>query len=73
MDVKDLKLHIINRIIETEDPDLLQTILKILELNTPASALSEVAESLSKKLKNNSENQHIQILQQDINDVFEIK
>ncbi len=73
MDVKDLKLDIINRVLLTDDAALLQTIFKILELNIPESALSEVSESTSNKSKNELENLNIQTLQEDINAIFEIK
>lgn len=36
MDLKTLKLQIINRIIETKDPALLQTIAKVLDLQQEA-------------------------------------
>lgn len=71
MDVKDLKLNIINQIIATEDVNLLQTIFKLLELNTTEAALSELAGM--QQQQSNVTDVVIQSLQQDINAIFEIK
>ena len=70
MDVKDLKLNIINQVIATEDVNLLQTIFKLLELNTTEAALSELA---GMPQQSNVTDAAIQSLQQDINAIFEIK
>ncbi|MFN7116476.1 MAG: hypothetical protein ACK4TA_06720 [Saprospiraceae bacterium] len=70
MDVKDLKLNIINQVIATEDVNLLQTIFKLLELNTTEAALSELA---GMQQQSNITDAAIQSLQQDINAIFEIK
>lgn len=70
MDVKDLKLNIINQIIATEDVNLLQTIFKLLELNTTEAALSELA---GMQQQSDVTDVAIQSLQQDINAIFEIK
>lgn len=71
MEVKNLKLHIINKIVETENEALLQTILKLLELNTAPSALQEVSAFPSESEDKSSP--AAQELQQEIDHLFEIK
>lgn len=59
MDLKNLKLQIINRIIETKDPALLQTIAKVLDLqhqtgfppdDLPQRDLSNAAQDLQRSI-----------------------
>jgi len=59
MDLKTLKLQIINRIIETNDPTLLHTVAKILDLQSqtgfppedaPQQNVSEAAQELQRSI-----------------------
>ncbi len=64
-DIKALQLHIIKRVLETEDGEILQTIAKILNLQEPAAQSFGFENGIHPS-------QHTQELQDAINEIFGI-